>query len=271
MIFVAAAAVLLSGCVKEGSRINEDTSFSNEFTCTIEDDEVTKTTLDSDKNVNWESDDKIRINGALYKLSYGEGGANATFAMESGSSPSAPFYAFYANGATADTWNSTDKTYTLPSSYSYEEYSATGFKLPMYAYSGKALSLEFKNICGVVKLAVSTSCNLSQVSDITVSSDAQLNGAFTSTSEGVMTFKDKTLSDEDKTVKIEFTNPYTLTGSDTYFYIPVPPGSHKLTLTVNSGSATNSITMTNSVSFIKNKIYAITFPAYSGGDAENAI
>lgn len=248
-IFVAAS------CQKEN--INEETSaYGYHFAATIEDGVCTKTTVERVTSpsvaykTKWESADQININGAVYTATPRTDATKADFNYSSGSVPSAPYSAYYPatmyDGSSA----------SLPASYTYAE---GKYNMPMYAESSSA-TLSFKNLCGVLAITV-PSTQITSVSTITVISDQQMNGAFTATSEGVLTFETKSLVSADKKVTLTFTSPITIEGSVT-FYIPVPAGTHNpLTINVSNGSIMRTMVTEKSggVEVIRNTVYPIAF------------
>ena len=247
-----AAIAVLSSCSKEDDN-NASLNDSGAFYATIEDGS-TRTTLGSDKKVLWSTGDKISINGEVYTLSDGEGTTHATFTGESvsGSTFNAYYPADLYNGGTA----------TLPAEQTYEAGKISN--LPMYAQS-TTHDLKFANLCGVLAITVNSS-DFSSVNSIEVKSDKQMNGAFTASADGTLTFNSKTLEAADKKVTLNFTSAKTISSSET-FYIAVPANAaHNFIIKVTGNSKTKAMATkaASGINVERNKIYSFTF-------AENAI
>ena len=136
--------------------------------------------------------------------------------------------------------------------------------MPMYAESDNT-TLSFKNLCGVLAITVSGS-DFTSVEKIEVSSDKQMNGDFTATADGVLTFASNTLTDDNKKVALEFTSAKTIAsnGSAT-FYIPVPANTHNtLTIKVTGGSTTKTMVTEKpgGVAVARNTVYPIAFDSF---------
>ena len=251
IIIAAAAIVALGSCAKE----NAIESPANKadglvFTATLEQSIYTKTTLTSDKKVNWESTDKISINGITYTATPKPDATKADFTKDSGGDPTATFKAYYPAGI----WNGTAGT--LPATQTYAAGKISN--LPMYAESSTT-SLNFKNLCAVLAITV-PGTQLSSVSNIEVSSNCQMNGDFTATAEGVLAFDSKTLEAADKKVTLSVSPAKSISSSET-FYIAIPAGTHCLTIKVSDGTVTKAMAtkVAAGVSVSRNTIYPITF------------
>lgn len=267
-IAVIAATVFVASCQEDiflaYSSLDRN---SPQFTAAIETVASTKTIVErvTDPSVAyktyWESTDQININGAIYTAAPdGTDATKATFTKSSGDDPTATFNAYFPavlfDGTTA----------TLPASYTYAD---GKYNMPMYAQS-ETESLSFKNLCGVLAITVSGTV-LTSVNSIEVSSNQQMNGAFTATNEGVLSFASKTLVDADKKVALNFTSAKAIAsdGSAT-FYVPVPAGTHNpLTIKISDGTATKTMITKKSggVEVARNAVYPIAFadnsaPAY---------
>ena len=250
-IFIALAAIAaLSSCAKESLVSNDENGKEAQvFTATMEDGITTKVTFDAtNKCALWEVGDAISIDGHTYSAE--QAGASSTF-TGSGATESthhAYFPANLYNGGTP----------TLPAELAYAE---GKFNMPMYAESS-SLDLSFKNLCGVLAITVNGS-DFTSVSSIEVSSDKQMNGEFTATADGVLTFASTTLTDALKRVTLTFASAKAIAwdGSAT-FYIPVPAGTHNpLTIDISNGTITKTMVTKKSggVTVERNKVYSIDF------------
>jgi len=253
------AGIIAASCQKETDQgVYKSEQNSLQFTASIEEGAVTKTTVEriagttATYKTKWEITDKISINGTVYTASPKTDSTQANFTKESGNDPTATFKAYYPsamfNGTTA----------TLPATYTYED---GKYNMPMYAQSNTT-ALEFKNLCGILAITVPRA-QITSVCSITVLSDKQMNGAFTATSEGVLTFESKTLTAADKKVALTFSEAKTIkSDSSVTFYIPVPAGTHNpLTINVSSDSRMKTMVTKKSggVTVARNKVYPITF------------
>jgi len=250
LILAAAAIAALSACTKEIEVTPINDTKAPVFSATIEPE--TKTTLANGTKVNWENTDEVSVNGTVYTVAPGSDATTATLTKKNSGdgSPASPYKAYYP----ASMYSA--GTATLPASYAYTE---GKFNMPMYAENTET-TLAFKNLCGVLAITI-PSTQMPSVTSITVSSDQQMNGAFTATTAGVLTFDDKTLEAADKKVTLTFSEAKTITSSET-FCIPVPAGTHNpLTITVTNGSIVKVMKTkkTGGVSVERSKIYPITF------------
>ena len=241
---------MLSSCSKESLVSNDKNGKEAQvFTATMEDGITTKVTFDAtNKCALWEVNDEISIDGHTYKAT--SAGASSTFTGEGATETThhAYFPANLYNGGTP----------ILPAELAYAE---GKFNMPMYAESS-SLDLSFKNLCGVLAITVNGS-DFTSVEKIEVSSDKQMNGEFTATAAGVLTFASKTLTAADKKVTLTFASAKAIAsdGSAT-FYIPVPANTHR-PLTIKISDGTNSETMVTNkaggVEVERNTVYPITF------------
>ena len=189
-----AAIAVLSSCSKEEDN-NASFKDSGAFYATIEDGS-TRTTLGTGDNANkvlWSESDKISINGTEYTLKSGASSTKATFEGESVSGST--FNAYYP----ANLYDGT--TATLPAEQTYDATTNGISNLPMYAQS-TTHDLKCANLCGVLAITVNSD-EMSSVSSIEVISDQRMNGAFTATAEGVLSFTStESLTDADKKVTL---------------------------------------------------------------------
>ena len=251
-IYMAVAAIaVLSSCSSEDDN-NDSPKDGGAFYATVEDGGP-RTTLNDDHKVLWSAGDKISVNGKEYTLNAGASTTHATFKGET--TTETTYNAYYP----ASIYNGT--TATLPATQTYEEGAISN--LPMYAYSTDH-NLVFKNLCAVLAITV-TSDEISSVSSIEVISDQQMNGAFTTTTDGVLSFTStESLTDADKKVTLTLSEAKTISESET-FYIAIPAGTHNLTFKVNGTYNSANVTKkmktkaASGVTVARNKIYAFTF------------
>ena len=270
-IAVIAAAVFTASCQKENLQGNTASEGNaSVFTATIENGADTKTTVERiDGNpaiykTYWESTDQISIDGSIYTATPDDTDkTKATFNKTSGADPTAPFHAYFP----ADMYS--DSKATLPKTYAYTD---GKYNMPMYAESS-TMDLSFRNLCGVLAITVKGE-DFTSVSSIEVSSDKQMNGEFTATADGTLTFKTEgvTLTDDNKKVALEFTSAKTIAsnGSAT-FYIPVPANTHNpLTIKVTGGSTTKTMVTKKpgGVAVARNTVYPIAFDSFGEADVK---
>ena len=259
-IAVIAAAFVAASCQKEN--LQENTAPEGNasiFTATIETGADTKTTVERVTSpsvaykTKWENTDKISINGVTYTATPDAADATkATFTKDSGDAPTGPFNAYFPANMYSDS------KAILPASYTYTD---GKYNMPMYAQSSTT-SLPFKNLCGVLAITVNGT-DFTSVEKIEVFSDKQMNGEFTATADGVLTFASATLTDDNKKVALTFNTAKSIAsdGSAT-FYIPVPAGTHNpLAIKVTSGSTSKLMVTKKSggVGVVRNTVYPIAF------------
>ena len=261
-IAVIAAAFVAASCQKENLQENTASEGSaSVFTATIENGAGTKTTVERVTSPSvayktyWENTDKISINGVSYTATPdGTDATKATFAKDpdTQTDPTGTFKAYFP----ADMYS--DSKATLPETYDYED---GKYNMPMYAESSTT-SFSFKNLCGVLAITVNGT-DFTSVEKIEVFSDKQMNGEFTATADGVLTFASATLTDDNKKVALTFNTAKSIAsdGSAT-FYIPVPAGTHNpLAIKVTSGSTSKLMVTKKSggVAVVRNTVYPIAF------------
>ena len=164
-IIIAISAGLCISCSKDDVAGNQK---KIEFKATTE--PATKTALDGNKVV-WQNGDRITIVDAASNVgvySTTSTTSHADFTFESGTEATTPDYKAYYP---ATLYNS--GTPTLPASQNYVEGNISGS--PMYAESSTE-TLAFKNICGIIRLNVSTTQTGKKVRKIVLSADQGMSG-----------------------------------------------------------------------------------------------
>ena len=214
-IFIALAAIAaLSSCSKESPVSNEENGKeARVFTATMEDGITTKVTFDgTNKCALWEVNDEISIDGHTYKAT--SAGASSTFTGSGATETThhAYFPASIYNGGTP----------ALPAEQTYAE---GKFNMPMYAESS-SLDLSFKNLCAVLAITVNksnlVSTTTTSLKSIKVSSDKRMNGAFSATSAGVLSFTSQAdPADAEKSVTLKIDGGVDIS-TDKTFYIAIP-------------------------------------------------
>ena len=171
IIFAALAAIALTSCQQELT-IEENKPGGVVFTATTEI-PTTKTELDGSLNVIWKAGDQIAImsNSAIgiYKTTTG-GATNATFVHDTQTEATvSPFMAWYPTSL----YSNEVKTFVLPDTQTYVAGNIS--ENPMYAESSTT-NLSFKNICGIIKLNISTMQTGKKVRKIVLSADQGMSG-----------------------------------------------------------------------------------------------
>ena len=169
----------------------------------------------------------------------------------------APFHAYFP----AALYDGT--TATLPANIT-ETWADGRFNMPMYAESSTT-NLQFKNLCGVLKITVKSD-DLASVRSIKVSSsNCATSGAFTVNAEGAAELS--TPDDISQTVTVTYTTPVETTAEGKVFYVAIPAQTyHDLKIKI-SDSVNDKFMVTKSGADIvveRNKIYPIDF----GGNYE---
>lgn len=248
MIAVAAMAVLGS-CSTDGE-VDVTPADATSFTAKIVKESPATRTVYDDANqcALWSAGDVISINGKTFQTN--TPGATTTFELVGADMPTAPYTAFFAceyDGTTS----------TLPSEIS-ETYTDGQFNMPMYAYSTNT-TLEFKNLCGVLKITVKND-QIANVKSIKVSSSNKaVSGAFTVENNAAVLTSPSTVAN---TVTVTYTNAVATTAEGKVFYVAVPAQTYReLKMEVSDGTNTKSMTTTagKDITVERSNIYPITF------------
>lgn len=176
LTFAVLAALIVNSCQKEQKTEENNFGVQRLFTATTES-PATKTALNKNGetyNVLWQNGDQIAIVDAASNIGVYQTTSTTTqgnFSYMSGTAATTPDYkAWYP----ATLYN--DGAPTLPAT---QEYIAGNIKnSPMYAESGTE-SLSFKNICGIIRLNVSTSVVGKKVRKIILSANQGMSGTIT--------------------------------------------------------------------------------------------
>ena len=250
-IIIAISAGLLVSCSKDNAAENRK---KVAFKATTE--AATKTALDGNKVV-WQNGDQITVvDGASNVGVYSTTGttSHADFTFGSGTEATTPDYKAYYP---ATLYNS--GTPTLPATQNYVEGNISGS--PMYA-ENSTKSLAFKNICGIIRLNVSTTLTDKKVRRITLSADQGMSGAISNAA---------TLATDGYVAEVSGTASITLDcgasgveiGSTAKpFHLAVPANTYtglKITVETTDGlSQTRSVKSDKSIAISRSKISDIT-------------
>jgi len=177
IILAALAAMTLTACQQDISIEENKPDGAVVFTATTESAPATKTALSYNApnyDVVWSNGDKITIvdgagtpNVGVYSTTSTT--THADFTFSSGAEATTPSYkAWYPS----DIYNS--GTPTLPATQTYAAGNISGS--PMYAESSTN-NLAFKNICGIIRLNVSTTQSGKKIRRILLSADQGMSGA----------------------------------------------------------------------------------------------
>lgn len=209
-----AAAMLMAGCKNEA-----------EQTFKLEIPEYTgedKTTFGSGNTTLWTPGDAVLINSTT-------GNVQSTRTI-SFSDPISPidnmFYSFYAGRATGAAFNEAtlSYTYTMPTSFSYSENQLQAPMVGQCAYIGPDAihTIQYSNICTLLKLEF-----VVIPSEVTITSESSaIAGEFSATyADGEWTVTAPAATSANKTLTISNPNWASV------MYVPLPAGSHKLTIT----------------------------------------
>ena len=216
---------------------------------------ATKTTLNDTYQVLWQNGDKIKVKDGSGNVSQYEtansASATAEFNYVEGSGTAAaggPYEAWYP----ATLFDGTSQA--LPA---VQQYVANNIsEAPMYATSSDH-NLAFKNLCGIIRLKITTDANRS-VSKIILSDTSKgLSGAFTVGSDGAAV-----VSGTDGVTLDCGTSGAAIGTTATNFLIAVPAGSYehlKITVVATDGSVQTRTTKSGtSITVERNKITDIT-------------
>ncbi|MCE2617590.1 hypothetical protein [Phocaeicola oris] len=178
LLSLFATASLLVGCQNEID-IDKSPTSGTAFTASIEGTSDTRTSLkenSSGYDVMWTANDEININRAVFSTSSDET-KTASFTLKSGTNPTSPYKAYYP----ANIYNG--GTPVLPAEQTYAADNISGY--PMYAESETG-NLNFKNLCGILRLNLGTTMSGMKVKKIIVSADQGMSGPFTITSNAAV-------------------------------------------------------------------------------------
>lgn len=198
-----------------------------------------------------EGGDIIQMSDMKFVYENNSGGGQAL------SMDDAPFQAYFP----ASLYDGT--TATLPANIT-EDWADGRFNMPMYAES-ETTDLQFKNLCGVLKITVKSD-DLASVRSIKVSSsNCATSGAFTINAEGAAVLSNPT--DASKTVNVTYTTPVETSAEGKVFYVAIPAQSYQDLKIMISDGVNDKFMVTKSGTDIvveRNKIYSIDF----GGNYE---
>lgn len=253
--FFVAAIVLSSSCSTDDVVLGNDTQneSAKEFTVTIDNSAETRATLVGN-TANWESSDVININGKIY-VAQSDGPTTTFSAKIEGQEAQGPTYNAYFPSNLYD-----GTTAILPAEVS-ETWADGQFNMPMYA-SSNSTDLRFKNLCGVLKISV-TSDQIAAVKRIRVSSaNKAVSGVFTVDANNSAVLTDA--STVANTLTITYTDAVPTDAAGTVFYVAVPAQIYqelKIDLDADGSAYTNSMITKSStdITIARNTIYPITF------------
>lgn len=242
--FAAIFAVALTACQGELNPVeiqNDNTASVTVFTATTEG-EITKTTLSENAgmyDVLWRSGDEITIvDGASAVGIYSTTSTttSGTFSHKSGAVAATPNYTAYYP---ASMYNG--GTPTLPDIQVYTPDNIA--EAPMYATSSTS-NLEFKNLCGILRLNITTSMSSQKVRSIGLSANEKMCGPFNITSDAAVPTSD---SDNDCWVTLDCgEGGVDISSTPTSFYISLPPGDYTgLQIRLNTTEGLSQVKVAN--------------------------
>ncbi len=269
LALISAGLLSVASCEKKGS---EELTTQTTLTASMEQGgSNTKTYLDG-LDVKWSTSDKIAVFFGtndyknLFALQGAGGSATGTF-TGSGTNPVA--YAFYPYHYCSSIDASQKITFTLPREQTYVENSFGKGANPMVAHRTSAGNLEFKNLCGILKITL-TATTSTVIKEIVVSSKTQkLSGKATIETYGATpTFTMDATAINTVTLN---TPDVTLSTTPTSFYIVVPPttfAKNDLTVTIfqrdeADTGAMQKVNSGNAVTISRAQILSMTGFGYS--------
>jgi len=212
-IVLFAATLLMVGCKNEAEQI-----FKLEMPEYTGED---KTTFGTGNTTLWTPNDPVLINGVSGNV---QSSSSISF-----TEPVAPvnkmFYSFYAGRATNPSFNGTNVyTFTMPTSFSYSENQLQAPMVGQCAYIGPndIHTIQYSNIFTLLKLEF-----VVIPSEVTITSEnTAIAGDFTATyADGNWTVTAPAATSANKTLTIANPNWASV------MFVPLPAGSHKLTIT----------------------------------------
>ena len=260
-----AAALMAFGAVSCKKEI-ENNDLSNRpvrFSATMENSGDSKTTLNGYALL-WADGDQVKVMcdefttaGVYQVVSGGKRHADFVFAGEESSEETlvAPFKAGYP----ADYWNDNVTSITLPAT---QNYVANGMeKFPMYGEVAEGMGVDFKNLCGVIRLRLVKPGE--SVTKIAITTTNYLNGEFSvSMVDGLPVMQHVTGGTNGDTLYCA--DPVSI-NSTTDFYIYLPAGTYNpMRIEVfNNRGLLCSMDATAAITIERNKITTIAPPAES--------
>ena len=260
IILAALAAMALTACQQEIAIEENQPAGTVVFTATTESAPATKTALsynDPNYDVVWSSGDKITIvdgagtpNVGVYSTTSTT--THADFTFSSGAEATTPNYkAWYPS----DIYNS--GTPTLPATQTYTAGNISGS--PMYAESSSN-SLAFKNICGIIRLNVSTTQSGKKVRAIILSATQGMSGAISNHTTLVSAGYVATVTGTAGVALNCGASGVAISGTATPFYIAVPQNDYtslKITVVATDGTI-QTRTANTSISVARSQITDIS-------------
>ena len=233
-------------------------------------DSDTKTTLGQNNTVLWSEEDPISVffgtntTNCEFTL-VGTGGSASGSFTGTASETSNTIYAVYPHNPHYNTINGSTISLVLPVGQYYNPNGFDDYMNTAVAYTTTGGNLEFKNLCGVLKVSLSGSATIEAIQLTGV--DNLSGPATVSMNYGsgeptlTMTGTDK----EFKTVDLYFTDPVILTATPQDFYFVVPPTDKGFRVTVYEANSTiNTMTKVSTTPINRNKIRpmpALTYAA----------
>lgn len=254
IFYMAVAAIaVLGSCEKENNPVQGGDKEVVKFTASIENNDTndTKATLNV-MTPNWEVGDVISIDGHEYTAD--ASGPSSTFTGTGATEAThhAYFPASLYNGGTP----------TLPAVIN-ETWADGRFNMPMYAESTTS-DLEFKNLCGVLKITV-PSTQAASVKSITVSSkNCATSGAFTVSGNAAVLSNSSAVAN---TTTVIYTDAVATTAGGTVFYVAIPAQTYQELEIEVYGSGVSKVMTTKAgtdITVARNKIYPINFADNTG-------
>ena len=252
--FAIAAMAGICSCSNDDELAAGQSKSIHVFTATMEGNPATRATFNSEnKCASWEKTDKINVNGKSYS-SRGEG-LTTTFVADGADAEGETFEVYYP----ASLYNG--GTPTLPASIT-ETWAEGKFNMPMYATSTTD-ELEFKNLCGVLRISVAND-KFASVKSIKVSSqDKAVSGAFeVDVEHGCAAVLKSTDNPSENAVVVTYNNAVSTTSDGTIFYVAIPAQSYtglKIELFDDAASPNtfSKIISENAVTIERSKIYTV--------------
>lgn len=242
-----AATAALMACTKQVQP--ERRSEGKTFTATIESN-LTKTTLTDDLAIEWNKDDYININGAVFVAMPGNPATTAVFNYLSGEIPEPEYRAYYPHYLV----DNVSGKKILPLTLTYQK---GRLNVPMAAASDRE-NLSFRSICGVLCLSLTGE---GTVRSISVSATEFVCGYFDYNAYDD-SFDILGGDEQYRTVTLDCGDGVELSAEAECFYIPLPPQVYQPGIEVTITGATGTkVTKTTSatVSVESNTLYSFNW------------
>lgn len=257
------AAMLMTGCTSED--MAEQGSQASHYIDGVINLGDTRTTLESDGSVFWESSDEIQVGMSKYSVSeiYSDQKTKARFVLVEGIAPTQDVDAYYPFGV-----KSADGTLTLPAVEHFKAASSDGASVtslagisPMYGeYNKQTNTLQFSNLCPMFEITVTNwSVRPMNLTNIVLNDEEKaLSGEFTIVNGAAVLTPEAQAAKAGLTLDCGDGVNLPVSGSVT-FYVALPAGTYEhLYVTMNTDAYTTTVRPVTAISVERSHIKSLS-------------